>query len=230
MRVRRQRGPNVAYDVGRARGVCVCVCVCVSVCLCVCVSVCVCVCVCACVYVCVRVCVFARVSDAGEGVLGAHHARARLCSHCRVRASVRAGQARVAADCEGGHGRGVRDGAGEEEGARAAREGPRGTGAARARARSRGSCTLPPPPAMAAPADVAIGARVGSARAQDKMEQAKEAYQKRLEISIQRSQAPIRKKTGKQVMFRSAPLKPKAAKKETDEKADEEAENAQFLT
>ena len=66
--------------------------------------------------------------------------------------------------------------------------------------------------------------------AQDKMDQAKLLYQQRLEISIKRSQAPIKKKTGKQVMFRSAPLQPKAAKKETDEKADEEAENAQFLT
>lgn len=58
----------------------------------------------------------------------------------------------------------------------------------------------------------------------------KEAYAQRLQISMARSQAPVKKKTGKPVMFRSAPIKRKVKKETKDPKKEQELRDMKFLT
>ena len=55
-------------------------------------------------------------------------------------------------------------------------------------------------------------------------------YEQRLKKSMERSQAPAKKKLGKQVMFRSPPLKKRVREKKRDTKADQEAADLIYLT
>lgn len=55
-------------------------------------------------------------------------------------------------------------------------------------------------------------------------------YEQRLKKSMERSQAPAKKKLGKQVMFRSPPLRKRVREKKRDTKADQEAADLIYLT
>ena len=65
---------------------------------------------------------------------------------------------------------------------------------------------------------------------QDRMAQQQLIYEQRLKKSMERSQAPAKKKLGKQVMFRSPPLKKRVREKKRDTKADQEAADLIYLT
>lgn len=65
---------------------------------------------------------------------------------------------------------------------------------------------------------------------QERLAQQQLIYEQRLKKSMERSQAPAKKKLGKQVMFRSAPLKKRVREKKRDTKADQEAADMIYLT
>ncbi len=52
----------------------------------------------------------------------------------------------------------------------------------------------------------------------------------REQVSLARAQAPVKKKTGKPVMFRSAPLKVVTKKEEVDLAKEQELRDLKFLT
>lgn len=63
----------------------------------------------------------------------------------------------------------------------------------------------------------------------DRMEAQKEAYELRLKRSMERSQAPVKRKVGKQLMFRSAPIKRKVKKEKRDPQKEQEERDRVFL-
>lgn len=63
-----------------------------------------------------------------------------------------------------------------------------------------------------------------------RLKQQQEIYEMRLKKSMERSQAPAKKKSGKQVMFRSPPLRKKVRETKRDTKADQEAADLIYLT
>lgn len=64
----------------------------------------------------------------------------------------------------------------------------------------------------------------------ERLDAQKEAYAHRLQVSLARAQAPVKKKTGKPVMFRSAPLKVVTKKEEVDLAKEQELRDLKFLT
>lgn len=64
----------------------------------------------------------------------------------------------------------------------------------------------------------------------DRLAQQQQIYEQRLKKSMERSQAPAKKKLGKQVMFRSPPLRKRVKTKKRDTKADQEAADLVYLT
>ena len=64
----------------------------------------------------------------------------------------------------------------------------------------------------------------------DRVEAQKAAYAQRLQVSLARSQAPVKKKTGKPVMFRSAPIVKKAEKEVLDPEKEQELRDMKFFT
>jgi hypothetical protein len=65
---------------------------------------------------------------------------------------------------------------------------------------------------------------------EERLAQQQQQYEMRLQKSMERAQAPVKKKTGKPVMFRSAPIKKKVKKAKRDPKKEQEARDLVFLS
>eukprot|EP00753_Platysulcus_tardus_P015583 PLAT5103.1.p1 GENE.PLAT5103.1~~PLAT5103.1.p1 ORF type:complete len:597 (-),score=356.24 PLAT5103.1:111-1901(-) len=64
---------------------------------------------------------------------------------------------------------------------------------------------------------------------EERMQILQQQYEERLKKSMKRSQEPVHKKTGKMIMFRSAPLRKKVRREEEDADEDRADENARFF-
>jgi hypothetical protein len=64
----------------------------------------------------------------------------------------------------------------------------------------------------------------------ERMDAQKAAYALRLQVSLARSQAPVKKKTGKPVMFRSAPIVKKAEKEKIDPEKEQELRDLKYFS
>lgn len=65
---------------------------------------------------------------------------------------------------------------------------------------------------------------------EERIQRDKMLYEQRLKKSLERAQAPVKKKVGKQVMFRSAPLKRRVKTEKRDPKKEQELADLVFLT
>lgn len=65
---------------------------------------------------------------------------------------------------------------------------------------------------------------------EQRMDAQRAAYALRLQVSLARSQAPVKKRTGKPIMFRSAPLERREEKAAIDPIKEQELRDAKFFT